>query len=426
MHRLRAPRPLLEGPVRRAAKRIERLRAEVGAERVDHAPTEAIERMLHAVARLGTRRVCVPTTTPGDADQYKHPNVRKRAVALGLGEAEPAAGGKAGAVDRGNNRLEGQCMRFVGSLWTLARLGCHRNKKLAAIFISTVLRPAFPSCKPEPEAHAVGAGRQEGSALDAAYVEISEGVFQASPLTRGPWNPDHQHAGPPSALICRAIERAAAEEDLTHLGRLTVNLFRPAPIGDRRIETTPDYLGRSAGHYSGRLIAEGKEIARFTALMQREDDVPIPDGAPGHPPPRAPKSPNDSPAVSMRFQSQAIGYGDLIENRLAEGRFFNGPSAAWFRMNHPLVKGEAPSPYQRVAVAADSGNGISAALDFGKYVFVNCDLTINLFRRPVGEWICLQSRSLLGGNGCGLAESALYDEQGLIGRATQSLAVRKR
>ena len=122
----------------------------------------------------------------------------------------------------------------------------------------------------------------------------------------------------------------------------------------------------------------------------------------------------------------AFGYADLVENRVAEGQIFNGPCAVWFRMNHPLVKGETPSPYQRVAVAADSGNGISAALDFRKYVFVNCDLTINLFRRPVGEWICLESRSLFGGNGCGLAESALYDEAGLIGRATQSLAVRLR
>jgi hypothetical protein len=95
-------------------------------------------------------------------------------------------------------------------------------------------------------------------------------------------------------------------------------------------------------------------------------------------------------------------------------------------MNHPLVKGEDPSPYQRAAVAADSGNGISAALDFKLYLFVNCDLTINLFRRPAGEWICLQSVSWFGGNGCGLAESALYDEAGLIGRASQSLAVRKR
>jgi hypothetical protein len=265
-----------------------------------------------------------------------------------------------------------------------------------------------------------------GSILDAAYVQLQEGVFRASPLTRGPWHPDHQHAGPPSALICRAIERAAAEEGLTHLGRLTVNLLRPAPIGECRIELTLDYLGRNACHYSGRLIAQGKDVARFTALLQREDELPIPENTPGHPAPPAPKPARESAVVAMPFPGVGFGYPDLVENRLAEGKFFNGPCAVWFRMKHPLVKGETPSPYQRVAVAADSGNGISAALDFSKYVFVNCDLTINLVRRPAGEWICLQSRSLFGGNGCGLAESALYDEQGLVGRATQSLAVRLR
>jgi hypothetical protein len=36
------------------------------------------------------------------------------------------------------------------------------------------------------------------------------------------------------------------------------------------------------------------------------------------------------------------------------------------------------------------------------------------------------ARSLFGANGWGLAESALYDERGMIGRATQSLAVRAR
>ena len=109
--------------------------------------------------------------------------------------------------------------------------------------------------------------------MDAAYVELGEGHFRAGPLTGGPWRPDHQHAGPPSALICRAVERAAADAGLAHLGRLTVNLLRPAPIGECRIEVAPDYLGRNAGHFSGRLMAEGKDIARFTALMQREDDL---------------------------------------------------------------------------------------------------------------------------------------------------------
>jgi hypothetical protein len=262
--------------------------------------------------------------------------------------------------------------------------------------------------------------------LDAAYVETAESAFLASALTRGPWHPDHQHAGPPSALICRAVERAAAPDGLTHVGRLTVNLLRPAPIGECRIEVSQDYLGRNAGHYSGRLIARDKDIARFTALVQREEDLPVPAGTPGHPPPHAPRSWRDSPVVTMAFDGRDFGYAELVENRLAEGQYFNGPCAVWFRMNHPLVKGEAPSPCQRVAVAADSGNGISAALDFSRYVFVNCDLTINLFRRPVGEWICLEARSLFGGNGCGLAESALYDDEGVVGQATQSLAVRLR
>jgi hypothetical protein len=259
-----------------------------------------------------------------------------------------------------------------------------------------------------------------------AYTSQDGRLFLAGSLTRGPWHPEHQHAGPPSALVCRAIEHAAAPQGLTHLGRFTGNLLRPVPIGECRVEVTPDYIGRNAGHYAARLFAGGKEVARFTALMQREDELPVPPGTPGHPLPRAPRPVSECPPCHIPFAGLQGGYGELIENRQAEGRMAEGPCAVWFRLRHALVAGETPSPYERVAVAADSGNGISAALDIERYSFVNCDLTINLLRRPLGEWICLRSRSLLGGNGCGLAESELFDETGLIGRATQTLAVRQR
>jgi hypothetical protein len=262
--------------------------------------------------------------------------------------------------------------------------------------------------------------------MHAAYTPSADASFHASALTRGPWHPDHQHAGPPSALVCRAFEQAGAAHGLTHLGRFTGNLLRPVPIGPLSLQVEEDYVGRNAGHFSARLFAGGKEVARFTALMQREDTVPVPEGTPGHPLPTAPRPPAESTPVVMPFAGRLPGYGDLVENRVAEGRFFQGPCSVWFRLRHPLVEGEEPSPYQRTAVAADSGNGISAALDFARYSFVNCDLTIHLLRRPVGEWICLQARTALAGNGCGLAESALFDETGLIGRATQSLAVRQR
>lgn len=132
-----------------------------------------------------------------------------------------------------------------------------------------------------------------------AYTTDDGQSFRASELTRGPWHPDHQHAGPPSALVCRAIRLVAARHGFGHLGRLTGNLMRPVTIGECRAEVSPDYVGRNAGHYSARLFADGKEGARFTALMQREDDLPVPTGTAGHPLPGAPKSPHDSPACRM-------------------------------------------------------------------------------------------------------------------------------
>jgi hypothetical protein len=259
----------------------------------------------------------------------------------------------------------------------------------------------------------------------SAYAALGPDRFRAGALTRGPWHPDHQHAGPPTALVCRAIEQAATPQGYTHLSRLTANLLRPVPIGELTVEVAADYAGRNAAHYSARLVAGGKDVARFTALVQRESALALPAGLPGHPAPMPP-GPDESPPVEFPFPRSHVGYRDLVEMRVAHGQFFRGPCAVWFRLRKPLVEGETPGAYQRVAVAADSGNGISAILDFGSYSFINADLTIHLLRQPQGEWICLEARTQLAPNGCGLAQSTLYDVQGLIGVAAQSLAVRPR
>ncbi len=260
----------------------------------------------------------------------------------------------------------------------------------------------------------------------SAYELLESGCYHSSLLTRGPWHPAHQHGGPPIALVCRAIELAAIEHGLTHIARLTANLIRPVPIGELAIELAADYVGRNAGHFSANLMAGGKEVARFTALAQRENDVAIPDDLPGHPLPMAPNGPEESAVGVFPFAGKHVGYADLVETRVARGRLFDGAAAVWFRLRHPLLTSEVPSVYQRVAVAADSGNGISAILDFRTFSFVNSDLTINLLRKPQGEWICLEARTHLGPDGGGLSESALYDIHGLVGRATQSIAVSRR
>lgn len=262
--------------------------------------------------------------------------------------------------------------------------------------------------------------------IAAAYVDRGAGRLESLDLTRGPWNPAHQHAGPPSAAIVRAVEAVAGRHGLAHLARLTVNLLRPVPIAELAIEVEEDYVGRTAGHFSARLLAGGRECARATALALRCVEVPIPGGGVAERLPGPPRLPGDCALSPMPVFGDALGYNDLMEIRLVRGRIFDGPCCAWFRMRHPLVDGETPSAAQRVAAAADSGNGISAAVDFHRYVFVNSDLTINLLRPPRGDWVCLDASTAFGDDGCGLAQSALYDTQGLVGHATQSLILRPR
>ena len=264
------------------------------------------------------------------------------------------------------------------------------------------------------------------ASAESAFVALGNGAYRATALTRGPWNPEHQHAGPPIALVAGEIERAAAALDLRHIARLTANLLRPIPISELSVAVQTEYAGRNVAHFAAQLVAEGKEVARCTAVAQREAAIGIPDGLPGHPLPVAPRPVEESPPARFPFSRERAGYQDLIESRVAQGTFFSGPCAAWIRMRYPLVAGEEPGPIQRVAVAADSGNGISSVLDFGRYVFVNSDLTINLLRRPQGEWICIDAHTLIGPAGNGLAEARLFDREGLVGRSTQSLPIRLR
>jgi hypothetical protein len=112
-----------------------------------------------------------------------------------------------------------------------------------------------------------------------------------------------------------------------------------------------------------------------------------------------------------------------VDVRIVTGSRGSGAAAAWFRMLRPVVAGEAPSPLQRVVAAADFGNGISHALPFQDYVFVNCDLSVHLHREARGEWVALDARTAVGPEGTAQAVSVLHDEHGPIGYAAQSLFV---
>jgi hypothetical protein len=123
----------------------------------------------------------------------------------------------------------------------------------------------------------------------------------------------------------------------------------------------------------------------------------------------------------MRFE---VGYHTAMETRNVEGAFhIPGPATVWFRMRHPLLDSEATQPVERVLIAADSGNGVSGVLDIREYVYINPELTVHLFRYPATDWVCLEASTRISGDGIGLADTVLHDEDGPIGRGSQSLYV---
>jgi hypothetical protein len=116
--------------------------------------------------------------------------------------------------------------------------------------------------------------------------------------------------------------------------------------------------------------------------------------------------------------------GDAVELRFVAGSFLGlGPATAWLRLRVPVVEGLTPTPLERVAAAADFGNGISSPLSWDRHVFINPDLTIYLEREPSGEWIGLDASTRVAADGVGISESVLYDQRGRIGRAVQALLV---
>lgn len=257
-----------------------------------------------------------------------------------------------------------------------------------------------------------------------SFYERADGGFRATELTRGPWDPDSQHAGPPSALIGRELEQLPDSEEL-QLARLTFEILGPVPIGEVAVEARVARPGRRVQMVEAELAVDGRARMRARGWRLRKAELELPAAAIVADPP--PPPPERATGGGFFRTGQEHGYHTGMEARFLEGGFNEtGPARVWLRMNHPLLAGEEPTQLQRTLIAADIGNGISSALDFHQWVFINVDLTVQLERLPAGEWICVDAVTRPRPNAIGSSDSVLFDQEGRIGRALQTLIFSRR
>lgn len=273
--------------------------------------------------------------------------------------------------------------------------------------------------------------------VPASLWETDGDRYIATGMSRGPWDERHCHGGPVSALLARAVEHVedhleGAGAGVGHawqIARLTVELTRPVHVGrPLDLHAEVERPGRKVSLVAAVLSDAGTEVARVRALRIRREHVDLPADAD-----LAADVALAPPESAMRERvTWAVGehvafHSDACEHRFVGGSWNSpGPVEVWIRLATPPIEGEEPSGLQRVAAAADFGNGVSGSLPYDDFVFINPDLTVHLLRPPEGEWVGMRAASRYGSAGAGLAESELFDLSGRLGRSCQSLLVSAR
>jgi len=262
---------------------------------------------------------------------------------------------------------------------------------------------------------------------NAFFEPAGRDEFVATPATAGPWSPEAQHGGPPSALAAWAISQHEPTEG-QRLARVTIDILRPVPVGKLTTRTRTVRPGRRIALLETVLESDGQEVlfARGWRIAFPGGPVPvIPDLVP--PPALPPPASGEMIWPDRLPHAHTRGYLSAIEWRFIDGGFgAGGPGRAWNRPRIPLLAGQDSPPMCKALLVADSGSGVSAVLDSAHYLFINVDLTVTLQRDPVGEWLLLDSVTTTGDQGSGVARTALSDELGRCGTGLQTLVVAPR
>jgi len=247
----------------------------------------------------------------------------------------------------------------------------------------------------------------------------SGGRYLPTSHTEGAWVSEEQHMAPVSGLLADAIETCSDRTDLV-TSRIAFDIL--GMIHRREIEISASVIrpGRTIELVQAEMRCGGRTLVRATAWrLARSDTTDL--------------AADELPAIPGPGSAEPWNGADLwgggfiasLEFRTLPG-WRPGRGRAWVRTPHPLVEDRPVSALAGYVGLIDTANGVAVRSAPTELLFPNTDLTIHLIREPRGEWLGLDTEVSYGPGGIGLTSSVLHDLDGPVGRAAQSLTLRRR
>lgn len=248
-----------------------------------------------------------------------------------------------------------------------------------------------------------------------AYFTEQDGQFIPSMQTTGPWNPDFMGGVPVSLLLMQELCAIPSAVPMVTT-RATIDLLRPlrrVPLTIRR-EILHD--GKQVQMVRTVMVANGKDIATCSAQRLRIIDNLGDRPAPGLPYPGPEEVKREGARVGIH----------AIERRFVKGNWGEKHAVLWARLRCEIVAGRKSDPLAAAIAFSDFGGGLTSLYPIEDWNFPNSDLSLHLVRAPKGEWILIDAETESGNNGIAMAHMILADQNGIIGRAHQTLMVSRK
>jgi hypothetical protein len=284
---------------------------------------------------------------------------------------------------------------------------------------------AEPTAEPDQSSAADPDAPQGAETADAFFYADGDSVVPTQ-LAASPWGPV-LHGRMAGGLAARAVQQALAEDLDLVCTRLTIDMFKSAPLAPMQVSTRTVRSGRRIMVLEVTVEQNGVAIGQGKFVLLRRSEQP--EGTFRETPGWAAPAPGPQLGPPNRTEfagldGAAAGHRWTAPHQSWRVNGSSGPQSAgtWVRDVVPLVSGEELTPIVRLGLAGDLASGEANTSSLGLH-FINADYTVYLGRELQGEYIGLQPYGHVSERGVAVGQCIVHDERGPVGFiATTALA----